>query len=897
MDSTPLMMYSLLSPIHYENVERYEPGDDYLAICRERLGAGWKFRHKGFWSSCTPEGWAGPEHGWKIHVSATPENASEVLDIVASRMAERPVAFKFCSDPRMLRLSMSKGWSRVQTGKFITLYPRDVDEFKRVIEDLHQATTHLSGPHILTDRPYRKSRVVFYRYGAHAPRYRIDPYGRPQPGMMFSDGRWHEDVRGPAFRVPPGITDPFAARPAGQPESATPSSVLLHDRYRIRGALKFNATGGIYYGEDTRTGEEVIVREVRGMLGHLESEMPDDPAHILHREARILQKLSGTGLVPRFVDIFKEWNHWFLVTERIDAVSLWGHSMEFYFSSDDQSVGFGLDKILATIEVLARGLQTVHAHGVVLRDLTKNNVLFTREDRSIKFIDLEFAYELDSAEKWIRGWTPGYASAEQLASERPRPEDDCYALGVLILDMLTFCASGLELGRANILEKLRLVLGDLGLPGELCDIVEGLIERDVTRRWSIEQALAALARIDLSAYGSAMFLPREDLLEVAAPHPGLQDRIQQTLGGLQCYLDATMDLDRRDRLWPGAPEQFVTNPVSIQYGASGVSWFLLRTRGHVDPRALDWIERQSTELPCPPGLYSGLAGSALLLLEAGRADAAKRIIERAAGHELIDEYPGLYFGTAGWGLANLHFWRHTGETGYLERAVETGNRMLTRAVESEHGLHWRTGEAVYLGLGDGQCGVALFLTYLAAATGEQRFLASAARALDFDIAHGQRVAGRIVWKTHTAAKEGSPNLPHNRFGSAGVGAACLRYHAMTGDARYKEVALDCAYTVRMRISNKIWQDEGCAGYGEFYLDMAEFLEEPRFRDLAAFQAQSILVHALDRPEGTAFTGIDHYRVCCDYSTGGAGIGVFLDRLATGKPRLLFLDELVRTGTR
>jgi hypothetical protein len=120
---------------------------------------------------------------------------------------------------------------------------------------------------------------------------------------------------------------------------------------------------------------------------------------------------------------------------------------------------------------------------------------------------------------------------------------------------------------------------------------------------------------------------------------------------------------------------------------------------------------------------------------------------------------------------------------------------------------------------------------------------------------------------------------------------------MTGDARYKEVALDCAYTVRMRISNKIWQDEGCAGYGEFYLDMAEFLEEPRFRDLAAFQAQSILVHALDRPEGTAFTGIDHYRVCCDYSTGGAGIGVFLDRLAAGKPRLLFLDELVRTGTR
>lgn len=894
MDSTPLMMYSLLSAIHYENVERYEPADDYLTICRQRLGADWKFRHKGFWSSCTPEGWRGPEHGWKIHVSATAENSAEVLEIVAARMAEYRLAFKFCSDPRMLRLSMSKGWSRFQTGKFVTIYPRDVDEFLRVIEDLDQATKHLSGPHILTDRPYRKSRVIFYRYGAHAPRYRIDPYGRPQPGMMFGDGQWQEDVRGPTFRLPPGITDPCApAAPQAQP--AKPASVLLHDRYRIKGALKFNATGGIYYGEDTRTGEEVVVREVRGMLGHLESEMPDDPAHILRREARILQKLSATGLVPRFVDIFKEWNHWFLVTERIDAVSLWGHSMEFYFTSDDQSVGFGLDKILATIELLARGLQTVHAHGVVLRDLTKNNVLFTREDRRIKFIDLEFAYELDSEEKWLRGWTPGYASAEQAASERPRPEDDCYALGVLILDMLTFCASGLELGRANILDKLRLVLDDLGLPLQLCSIVEGLIERDVSRRWSIEQALAALEQIELSSHGAAMFLPREDLLKVDPPAPELADRIGDALGGLQQYLDATMDLDRRDRLWPGAPEQFVTNPVSIQYGASGVSWFLLRTRGHVDPRALDWIERQSTEVPCPPGLYSGLAGSALLLLGAGRMDAAKRIAETAASHELLGEYPGLYFGDAGWGLANLHFWRHTDETRYLERAVEVGEKVLARALESEQGLYWRTGENVYLGLGDGQCGVALFLTYLAAATGESRFLSAAAKALDFDIAHGQRIAGRIVWKTHTTAKEGSPNLPHNRFGSAGVGAACLRYYAMTGDDRYRDVALDCAHTVRMRISNKIWQDEGCAGYGEFYLDLADFLAEPRFRDLAAFQAQSILVHALKRPEGTAFTGIDHYRVCCDYSSGGAGIGVFLDRLMTGKSRLLFLDDLVRPG--
>jgi serine/threonine protein kinase len=897
MDSSPFFAYSFLSPVYHENIYAYEPTREFLDIARAAVGDDWRVKGRGFWSSCSPPGREDLEHGWKIHLSSTLENASETLTIAARILSAAHVAFKFCSDTRMLKMSLGKGWSRFQIGKFITVYPKDVDEFKTVIAELHAATSHLTGPYILTDRPYRDSKVVYYRYGVHRGMPRVDAAGKRVSGFFLEDGTWYNDVRGPAFRLPPGVEDPFVAPPGVEatapPSSQPPSrSVLLKNRYLVQGAIKFNATGGIYRGIDQETNREIVIREVRGKLGHLERESPDDPAFVLKREARIIQTLSPTGLVPAYVDMFQAWDHWFLVLEKLDAISLWGHSMEFYFSNEYQSVEFGLDKILSSIKAIGRGLQQIHAHGIVLRDLTKNNVLFTQAGNEVKFIDFEFAFELEDTGPWVAGWTPGYASLEQATAQRPTVADDCYAFGVLIIDMLTFCAGGLELGRDSILRKLRLNLSDLGLPFGLLDLVEGLTHPAPAGRWSIARALAHLESIALPVAGKKMFPSREELLGVDPPTGEVAASLQAALSGLNRFLDASLDLARDDRLWPAAPEVFVTNPVSLEYGAAGIAFYLLHNQGHVRDDVLDWIEAKTAVTPCPPGLHAGRSGVALLLLMAGRQEPARRLMREASSDPAVFDRAGLYYGSAGVGLALLHFWALTGDRHYLEQALGIGDRLLATAVESGHGLHWPTGDKVYLGLGEGQSGVALFLVYLAAATGEQRFTRGAGKALRFDLAHARHVAGRVVWKVHTASREQAPNLPHHKFGSAGVGAACLRYFALTGEERFRDVALDCAHTVRTRMSNKIWQEEGSAGYGEFLLDMAQFLGEPRFRDLAWYQAEAILAHALERPEGVAFGGLDHYRICADYSYGSSGIGMFFDRLAANKPRFLMLDHLL-----
>lgn len=897
MESSPFFAYSFLSPIYHENIYAYQPSNEFLDIARKSVGDGWAIRGKGFWASCSPQDREDLEHGWKIHVSSTQENAVETLTIVATILSKANIAFKFCSDRRMLRMSLGKGWSRFQIGKFITIYPKSVSEFAQIIDQLHQATSHLAGPYILTDRPYKDSKVVYYRYGVHRGVPHVDATGHRMSRFRLSDGSWFQDIRGPSFRLPPGVDDPLVPslpEKAEGVESPQPKvkAVLLKQRYLVQAAVKFNATGGIYRGIDTQTRREVIIREVRGKLAYFERESAEDPAYILKREARILQKIAHTGVAPEYIDLFQEWDHWFLVVEKLDAISLWGHSMEFYFSSEYQSADFGLDKILSSIKDIGQGLQAIHRLGIVLRDLTKNNILFTKEENKVKFIDFEFAFELDDAGPWVAGWTPGYASAEQATAQRPTIADDCYAFGVLILDMLTFCATGLELGRENIFRKLELNLSDLGLPRDLVNLVAGLMDPALTRRWSIEQALSYLDSITLPRVNQKMFPSRDELLSIAPPESDLVERIETVTSGLHAFLESAADLTREDRLWPASPDVFVTNPVSLEYGASGIAYFLLRSQGHVRPEVLDWIEERTANGVCPSSLYAGRSGIALLLLEAGRADTARELMEQVSSDDAIFERPGLYYGCAGVGLAHLHFWLRTGLDGYLESARRIGDWLVEHATASEKGLSWQTADKVYLGFGEGQSGIALFLIYLSVATDSAYYLQVAKKALEFDLAHAQRIAGRLIWKVHTTSREQAPNLPHMKFGSAGIGSACLRYYALTGDERFKEVALDCAHTVRTRMSNKIWHDEGGAGYGEFLLDMAAFLNEPRFRYIAYYQAEAILVHAIELPVGVAFGGIDHYRICSDYSYGSAGIGIFFDRLLNNKSRFLMLDELL-----
>jgi serine/threonine protein kinase len=882
---------TLMDPWFFESLDRYKPTDAYWKLVLPLLEAGkWRPVFGGFWTNVLPGSDEPLTDGWKIHISSTVENAEETLRRVAPILVRHDTGFKFCSDPRMLALSLTKNWPRTGAGKFMAIYPRSEDAFKGLIEECFAATQGLTGPFILSDRPFKDSRVVFYRYGEHRARRIVNPYGIRVPTLVSPTGEAYSDERVAYFKLPAWIQDPFSVTPP--PSQPGEGGVLLHDRYQVKLALKFSSVGGIYQAFDTRSQRDVIIREARPMLARVNTGY--DAERLLEKEARILKALSGSGLFPEFVDLFQEWEHSFLVQEKLDAESLWGYAMNFAFG-DNASPAAMFESIRATAREIITGLSIVHDRGIVLRDLTKTNVLFTKEGK-VKFIDLEFAYEIGGEDPPVAGWTPGYASKDQLAVQQPKKEEDYYALGVLLLDMIAFTAPGYSLNRDGMLRSLAMDLSDCRQPPEIVGVIEGLTAIEAVDRWTPARAMRELDSLPAPRDTTPLFPTEQRALSFAEPSDGLRAQVASTIGGIGDYIRHHSDFGRDDRLWPASGEIFFTNPVHLQYGACGTGYFLLSAEGTVPQESMRWIIDHLGSKALPPGLMAGSAGVALFLCDAGEVALARRVIDEAAESATVYSFANLYYGAAGWGIGNLGLWARTKDPQYLTNALATGHQLLSKSTESDKGLSWEDEGYTKLGFGEGQSGTALFLLYLYSATGDERFRDAGIRALDFDLSYAVEIPFGVLWFPHIAARPGDPKSPHIRFGTAGIGSAVLRAFLITGEQRFLDWAQRCAYTVSRRFTNKLWHDYGMSGYIELLLDMYHYTGEELHLHAAWHIAERLVLHRMETPEGFAYLGRELLRLSCDFAMGSAGIGMALHRtMNPHTPRLFLPDQLINVG--
>jgi len=889
---------TLVDRMFFESLSRYSPKGEYRTPVKEMLSIDWTVTPSGFWTHCTPANAAFRQQGWKIHIAAVPGTALDVLSRVVPVLAAGRIPFKFTSDPWMHVLSLSKNWPREGAGKFMTIYPASDAQFAELAAELDARTRDLRGPYILSDRPYRDSRTVFYRYGEHLGSPEVTAQGTLRRVLHSPDGASVDDVRTPYYQVPAWLSDPFG-RSSVENVHASGRKVLLAGRYRVIGALKFNSSGGIYSAVDERTDQPVVVREARPHFGEW---MPgQDAVSLLQKEARILEAMGPSGLCPGFVDLFQRWEHWFLVQDRVDAVSLWGHAIGFYWGRQRRRTPREtFRRLRETFLAILDGMQAFHDQGIVLCDMTRTNVL-VRKDGRPAFIDFEMAYEMGRDDPPVHGFTPGFASADQQARKTPSPADDHYALGALLLDMVTFKVAGLPLHRAGILAAFQQVRRDLELPAAMEEVVEGLLREDAAQRWKpwrVREMLLAVRPRDVPR-SRAYLSPNEvvdpcSLIPRSAPTLEVRGEVARTLPDVVQFIESSADLERTDRLWPASPEVFFTNPVSIQYGAAGILAFLHEATGSADHRYVDWIVARLRESGVPPGLQTGRAGVALVLARIGRGDEALGVLRGLSSDPVLETASGLWTGVAGVGLVLLMLGRQLGRPEMVEEARMCADRLLATAKRRRGRLFWHDSRRrVPIGLAHGASGVALFLLYMAAATGEEQYLGAARNALEFDLTHVVRVSGEPLWFPTTHAGRGEPRSPHTEYGSAGIGGVLLRMYVLTRDPMYLGWAWDCARAVCERFTNKTWYNYGLAGYGHYLIDMYRFLGDENCLNTAFYLAEALLPHRIATSRGTAFAGSELSRISCDFGMGSAGIGWFLLRLLEpARPHPFFADELL-----
>jgi hypothetical protein len=190
------------------------PYQDLVRLVLSQQGADeWELAEGEFWCRVDAPNRAPRVQGWKIHVSATPLSAPEVLHRSARVLVRHSCAFKFAAHAGHVRTLTSGRYDRAQCGKFITAYPRDDDHFRLLVEALDRATAGLPGPAILSDRAYRLGSVVHYRYGAFQGVPHVSNEGARQLRLRAPDGSAVEDLRKPWFCPPPWAELPFPGPP------------------------------------------------------------------------------------------------------------------------------------------------------------------------------------------------------------------------------------------------------------------------------------------------------------------------------------------------------------------------------------------------------------------------------------------------------------------------------------------------------------------------------------------------------------------------------------------------------------------------------------------------------------------------------------------------------------
>lgn len=881
-------VYILMDRLFYEPfASRYEHSTKYvdlLSRLSDQSPCSWKIAREGYWlhaAPCdspsspdsSPEPRPLPLQGWKVHVSATARNDLAVLEKAAKVAFAQEVAFKCSLDRGVLSLMSSKMWGRGSSGKFMTLYPEGLPRFERLLEGLYAALEGEVGPYVLSDKRYKDSRVIYYRYGGMRPNTRLDVTGLKQPVLVTPGGETVPDERPPYFSPPSWVEDPLP-----DPEESGSDGELDGGRYTVKSALSFSNSGGVYVADDRDTGAEVVLKEARAHT--LVDTRGNDAAKLIEREHAILEILSDTGVAARPLGFFRAWENTFLAEEFVEGISLRKVMLErsllvrARFTVEESREYYEIYRSI--FQSFAKNLHVVHERGVVYGDMSNNNLRVDPSDWSVRFIDFDGSHRVGVDDPTLL-FTPGFKQEESVESRAEGPEEDLYSLAAVML-YLIFPISAVASLRDDVYDGvLKKMLADMGWSQtRIFDIIHGLAKKEMTCERLCE-LLDEPVEIQPPAF--------EDDFDL-----GSCAEISSDLGR---FVLAHMRPEDEESLFPADPFMYRTNKLGWGFGACGVLRSLAACGSAVPASACEWLEErlEDTKLASlPPGLLTGASGIAWCLWDLGLEDRARELMEAASGSDLRQRHHSYYYGMAGLGMANLFFHLRTEDDRYLERARDLAATLSRTARENERGLHWDDDErGISLGFGYGQAGVALFFLRLYELTGDEELLETGRRALEFDLSYG-------VEREHSGvAFPGSPTSAtvesYLEEGGAGIAKVAIRY------GMWDRVE-DIWPSVQRKYSVFAGLLFGLGSFVDVLTDAYVFSGDGEFLEMAKRPLTGIRdLYLLEQPTGLATPGDGLLRVTCDYATGTAGLMRTFHRAGHLDDADFFLDELALVAPR
>ena len=173
---------------------------------------------------------------------------------------------------------------------------------------------------------------------------------------------------------------------------------------------------------------------------------------------------------------------------------------------------------------IARGLEAIHAEGILHRDLKPHNILLAPDDRAV-IADFGVAKLFAAPRMTMTGMmvgTPAYMAPEVFEGQEPTPSVDLYAVGAILYELLMGAPPFEGTGAVSTIQEIRTAPAP-DLPAEVPEPLRRLVARLLSKDPAVRHASAAelvaeldgmVAHLDEvcpneSAYGDCMRSSRD----------------------------------------------------------------------------------------------------------------------------------------------------------------------------------------------------------------------------------------------------------------------------------------------------------------------------------------------------------------------------------------------------
>lgn len=857
--------YTMLKSGCFSNLGDYRSNNSsYLRLVSDLLPADWKLQYqKGIWCNVLSPKHVLANSGFKIHLSVNFKSDTKMLQAVVPALVELGVSFKFLVDTFALSFINSQTCSKASSGKFITIYPSELKEFHRVINVLKPLTDKFEGPYILSDQRVPDSRVLFYRYGGFITKSRTNLYGEQELLMQLPNGEWVKDSRSNQFSLPDGVADPFTQ------DNSHSGEVILNNRYVMNGWLADSNKGGVYKGVDRLNDNEIVVKEVRPFINENEDGHAD-ALTLLENETLALSRLADTGVVPKIIERFNEWENSFLVLEMLPGATLASLRAQEDFAlmlmtnpSEKQIRDF-YQRFLGIAELLMTALEKAHEAGVIIVDLAPQNIIYDREQHQLWLIDLEAANIQENDRPNIRIATYGYANMADVRDGKFSTALDYSAMTNVLYNLIFPANELLVLNPDARGPMLHMFMAKFGGSVALQDFILGLTADCAQNQRLLENAYQSLT---LNLQALFMDQCRSDL------------QLKEDKDAICKAIIAHTDVEQNQFNYRPDYRVYSGHPLALVHGIGGIIWTLIQL-GHSVPDAwqtqfiLDLKRQDFTTMT--PGVAVGIAGVARITQALDLPNLTKQLMIQSQSSPWLQKNADLFYGASGWGLTALYLYGKTQDCDYLKMAESAAEKVLVQLKQDEYGLYIvQDKDAVFHSLAHGAAGVALFLLRLYQASKLTRYLTLGQSLMAYEMAHAKEDGDFVNWQR-------SPDLavmtPYLRVGSAGIIEVLLAYYQQTDDKAYLEMAEKAGRYLKGKLSVTTGYFNGMAGIGNTFISLFEVTNKPEYLQEAKCYVEQILILAKHDGDHIDVIGEENIRFSDDLGSGAAGVAWFLNRV-------------------